>query len=852
MTTETTRARRLPSRRALLDLAVLSTLTVLGLLGFATSFDSLGYLFAGLGGLVVGTAAALVAAYLRLDVVLTALVVIAAYFLFGSAFALPQHALFGVLPTLDSLADLAVGAVFGWADIVTLSTPVQAPDYISVLPYVASWVVGVVSATLAARWFVASPRTAPRSFLAILGPIVIYVATVLMGTEVPYLAAIRGISFAIIAVVWMSWRVSTSANLHASSRGAQLRRRLLGVAVVAAVAIAVGGTVGFVAAPAEESRFVLRDKIEPPFDPLLYPSPLSGFRKYTKDLAEDVLFTVSGLKEGERIRLATMDSYDGAVWNVTGAEQLSGGSGSFRLVGATTPPTSLLTPGEPSTIEVTIDTYKDVWLPGVGYPAAIEFDPEIPSTSLRYNSGTGITAVIGGVSSGMHYTLAAETQEVPSDEELKTVPVATVSMQPLVNVPDIVAAKATELAGDSATPIERLRAIETTLSTLGFLSHGTASEQIASSAGHGADRMKLLLERNQWIGDEEQFASVFALMARELGYPARVVVGFAPEAGSGAVEVHGDDVTAWVEVAFEDVGWIPFYPTPDETDIPQDQTPQPKSEPQPQVRQPPRSENTQDDLVSAVELEKPEDEKDESFVIPGWVWVALTIVAIPLALYFVPVLIVALVKRRRRAGRLKAKSPDEQVAGAWDELVDTYAELGYSASRKATREEIAWGFEQQFRDELAARERERFDAADRAQAKATREAAKAERKASGAREVPASRLGAALEETVVRARETRTWRPGVENDAALLPAIPGLREFADRADEAVFSGRAIEADEVQEVWAEADEAGLAARKSVSWFRRQLSKFRVRPRRNVAEYLAESISTAIPTSSRGQR
>jgi 8-oxo-dGTP pyrophosphatase MutT (NUDIX family) len=86
------------------------------------------------------------------------------------------------------------------------------------------------------------------------------------------------------------------------------------------------------------------------------------------------------------------------------------------------------------------------------------------------------------------------------------------------------------------------------------------------------------------IGDEEQYASAFALMARSLGYPARVVMGFAPEVpdGGGTVTVTGDDVTAWVEVAFDGVGWVPFAPTPDETDIPQDQVPKPQSEPQPQ------------------------------------------------------------------------------------------------------------------------------------------------------------------------------------------------------------------------------------------------------------------------------
>ncbi len=175
-------------------------------------------------------------------------------------------------------------------------------------------------------------------------------------------------------------------------------------------------------------------------------------------------------------------------------------------------------------------------------------------------------------------------------------PVARVELAPVTVIPDIVAAKALEYAGDAESPIEQLRAIELKLQSTGFFSRGTASDSAPSVAGHGADRITDLFTGDVMVGDEEQYASAFALMARSLGYPARVVMGFAPEVrdGGGAVEVTGHDVTAWVEVAFEGVGWVPFSPTPDQTDVPQDQNPKPKTEPQPQVRQPPRSSNDQD------------------------------------------------------------------------------------------------------------------------------------------------------------------------------------------------------------------------------------------------------------------
>lgn len=62
----------------------------------------------------------------------------------------------------------------------------------------------------------------------------------------------------------------------------------------------------------------------------------------------------------------------------------------------------------------------------------------------------------------------------------------------------------------------------------------------------------------------EQFAIAFAAMARTLGIPARVAVGFTPGQRIDAVtwSVQGRHAHAWPEVWFADVGWVGFEPTP--------------------------------------------------------------------------------------------------------------------------------------------------------------------------------------------------------------------------------------------------------------------------------------------------
>ena len=687
------------SARTWIDIGVVLVLSAIGMVGFGTAFDSVNYLIAGLGGLVVGGAAAYAAYRLGFGALLTTAVAVVAYYLFGSPVALFGDALFGVLPTLDTLASLTVGAVYGWADIMTLRAPVSLPDYVTAVPYLSGWLIALTSVTLALRWLPRRPRVAWRSGILLLGPAVLYLGGVLLGTDEPYFAAVRGITFAVVALVWLGWRRRDGAQVALSDGGVMLRRKVLGTVAVVATAALLGGVAGSLIAPAPENRFVLREQIEPPFEPLDYPSPLAGFRQYTKDLVDTTVFTVDGLEAGQRLRLATMDTYNGVIWGVAGAEQATDASGSFRLVGRTIPDPPLLTSDTSVSLDITIGAYDDVWIPDAGYADSItlsEADSEF-AEDVRYNEATGTAVLTSGLSDGTSYTLDASLQSIPTPEQLADVPVAAFTPSSVSNTPDPVIARATEIANSATTPYSKLQAIEQYLATTGFLSHGTASDQAPSRAGHGADRMYDMVTLPTMVGDEEQYASLFALMARSFNYPVRVVMGFAPEVtGAGPVEVTGDDVTAWAEVAFEGVGWVPFYPTPDETDVPQDQVPKPKTEPQPQVRQPPRTDSEQDDLVTAVEIDDSDDDEEEPpFVVPAWVYILGIALAIPIVFLLIPLLIIAGIKARRLRRRRTAERGDTAAAGAWDELLDRYSELGYTVPMRTTRMHVAAGLQEQ-------------------------------------------------------------------------------------------------------------------------------------------------------------
>lgn len=66
------------------------------------------------------------------------------------------------------------------------------------------------------------------------------------------------------------------------------------------------------------------------------------------------------------------------------------------------------------------------------------------------------------------------------------------------------------------------------------------------------------------VGYCEQFASAMAAMARTLGIPARVAVGFLSPSpiGDGVWEYSSKDLHAWPELYFAGAGWVRFEPTP--------------------------------------------------------------------------------------------------------------------------------------------------------------------------------------------------------------------------------------------------------------------------------------------------
>ena len=113
-------------------------------------------------------------------------------------------------------------------------------------------------------------------------------------------------------------------------------------------------------------------------------------------------------------------------------------------------------------------------------------------------------------------------------------------------------------ARDADTPFEKALAIQDYLRSKEFRYNLNVP---ALSAG-GNQLRRFLTEVRE--GYCEQFAIAMAMMARQVGVPSRVAVGFT----SGEIvdnnfqQVTTHDAHAWPELWFPEAGWVPFEPTP--------------------------------------------------------------------------------------------------------------------------------------------------------------------------------------------------------------------------------------------------------------------------------------------------
>ena len=628
---------------------------------------------------------------------------IVAFFVLGVPLAVPSSALFTVLPTPAGLAQLVQASALGWKQLLTISLPVGSYQTLLVPAFILVLVTVVVSLSIALR--------ARFGELGVLGPIALFILGILFGPEYAQWPIELSIGLTASVLLWLIWRRwyrrresirslavkgvdATGAPLETVADGGFVGLRTLTSAGLI-MAIAAGASIGATSLlPPTHSRVVLRTAIVQPFDPRDYPSPLSGFRKFEQPATVDrTILTVTNLPSDVPIRIATLDTYDGIVYSV-GAQGADSASGSFTRVPLAVDQSAVK--GKQVTVKVTIGDYSGVWLPTVGNLETVHFDGPDASAldgGFYFNANSSTGAVVGGLTSGDTYSITAVVPASLPASELASLRPATIDLPAVGVVPDGLAVKLDGYVKGINGAGARLVAMLAGLRTDGYVSHGVGPSEEPSRSGHAADRITQLLTDQRMIGDQEQYATTAALMARQLGFPARVVFGFAPRQSSGSTEtlVRGSDVSAWIEVDTTEHGWVTIDPTPPIRPIP-DAVPQEAlkvARPQAPVQPSIPDIASQDSQLppNTVQDQAPTDNPVLTIVLRvlmalGWSVLVLTILLSPF-------LTVVVAKLRRRRLRRRAPTAIQRIAGGWQEFEDAALDHGFTPGPVPTRIEVA-------------------------------------------------------------------------------------------------------------------------------------------------------------------
>ncbi len=646
---------------------------------------------------VLGTIVAILGAVFRWKSFVVMLAGFAVLLAAGVPLAVPDQAIAGFLPSLDGIRELLAGVALGWKHLLTIALPVGDYQALLVPAFVLVLTSTIVALSIALR--------AKWGELGVLPPIAMFVAAIAFGPETvpwPVPGALAMLAVVLLWLIWRRWRkrresirsltrATDLAGSESSGDSGVGARTLLAGGVLLAVAAA--ASIGAASAlPPTGDRDVLRTTIEQPFDPRAYPSPLAGFRKYLRDdRVRDTVFTVTGLPANGRIRIATLDSYDGIVYAV-GSEQVDSASGSFVRIPSGVDQSA--TEGDPVEVEVTIGAYDGVWLPTVGRFERVDFGGDRAGRlrdAFYYNDTSGTAAVIGGLGSGDSYRLDALLPSQPTEAQLGGATPGSADVPRLGDLPDELALTLDGYVQGIDDPGERLIAALSALKEEGYISHGLDPDDPPSRSGHAADRITELFTAPRMISDAEQYAVAAALMARQLGFPARVVFGFVPEDGGASVDIRGEDVTAWIEVSTAEFGWVTLDPVPEERPIPEEEPEDPTQVARPQSIVPPppdRADADQNQSTPDSEREEPDAIDPVLLAILGVLRVAGLVLAIA-GVLMAPFLFIIAAKIRRR--RLRRSSPDtlQRIRGGWDEFADTVVDHGYSPPASATRSELA-------------------------------------------------------------------------------------------------------------------------------------------------------------------
>lgn len=261
------------------------------------------------------------------------------------------------------------------------------------------------------------------------------------------------------------------------------------------------------------------------------------------------------------LRATTLSRFEGGVWEPDRAQSVS--LASDRALGAVAVDPDIRVTEYLSSLEIV--NLASPWAP-VPYPAVEVTGLDGTWGVVPYNrtvvSRTGSTQ---GQTYDVRYALPRPSLEQVRAATASGVPVRDETTELPAEVAPIIGELAAEVTADATNDYDRLVALQRWFRGSEF-AYSLEAPVEDGFDGSGADAVARFLEVRE--GYCVHFASAFALMARTLHMPSRIVVGYLPGEpttdsvdGQPVYSVSSSQLHAWPEVYFGGIGWIPFEPT---------------------------------------------------------------------------------------------------------------------------------------------------------------------------------------------------------------------------------------------------------------------------------------------------
>ncbi len=582
-----------------------------------------------------------------------------------------------------------------WEVYQDVEAPVAVETGFLVVSALAIWLIAYVADWAAFRLWVPFESTLPAGTL--------FLFTALLGADPGRAWSVALYAGALLGFLLLHRLARQEGSSHwVAERRAAGHRSLLTAGSALALVAVVAGTVIGPTLPGADSPGVLDPRdLDGEDDPRVTISPLVDIRSRLVEQSQVEVFTVRSPARAYW-RLTSLERFDGRIWSSSGSYGEADGS----------LPESVETDIATATIEqrFAVTALAAIWLPSAYEPRA--FAAEEVEARYDEDSGTLIVDSSAETSDGLSYTVTSESPRIlPEDldgtpdripEEIRS----RFGGLPEDFSPDV-RSLATSITAGATNPYEAALALQDHLRAFTY--------DLTVQEGHSGDDLEVFLFETQ-RGYCEQFAGAYAAMARSIGLPSRVAVGFTPgdadPADPGLFHVRGEYAHAWPEVYFAGAGWVAFEPTPGRgmpaaepyTGVEEQQAEPGRPEGVVVVAEPAEQEADGGDPGATTTTARTdggtdegtagggaEDEPAEPSTVERLVTdPAKRIVPVLLAvvaLYAIAVPSILAAQRRRR--RQQARTPAERIAVAWAEAVEDAGLLGFRERASDTYPERA-------------------------------------------------------------------------------------------------------------------------------------------------------------------